>query len=69
LGLGSMEVVKSAPAMGVDHGERSIFLAKMKKHAHKRRVLQHIGKISGMVAVTIVHGRGARTFYSLARSR
>jgi len=52
-------VIKSASPVRVDHGKGRILLLEMEKHRREHRVLQDVGKIPGMIGVTVVHRRAA----------
>ena len=52
-----MKIISARPRMGVDDAEGLFLGAQMDEHAGEHRVLQHIGEISGVEAVTVIHGR------------
>jgi hypothetical protein len=43
--------------MAVHHRKARIFLLQMQKDRHQRDVLDHIGEISRMIAVAVIHGQ------------
>ena len=55
LRLSSSDVIDATPCMGIDHREGLVLFAQMQKHGNQCRVLQHIGEISGVVNVAVVH--------------
>ena len=43
--------------MGVDDAEGLFLGAQMNEHAGEHRVLEHIGEITGVETVAVIHGR------------
>jgi hypothetical protein len=43
--------------MGIYHRERLVFFAQVQKHRNQSGVFQHIGEVSGVIGVPIVHAR------------
>ena len=54
-GRAAAQIVEPAPGMAVDHGKGGILLAKMQQDRHQRDMLDHIGEISRMIAVAVIH--------------
>ena len=54
-GLQSRKIVAPSAGVRVDHAERSRLLFHVRQHARQHDVLDHIGKISGVIIVAIVH--------------
>ncbi|MNL89078.1 hypothetical protein D3C87_2191890 [compost metagenome] len=58
--------------MGVDDAERRFLGRQVQEDARQDGVLQHIGEVSGMEAVSVIHGAVLRAFaaeVSAARRR
>ena len=44
--------------MGVEHGERAVFLGQMAHKRNQHRVFEHVGVVAGMEGVAITeHGK------------
>lgn len=50
------EIAKSGPGMGVDDAEGCLFLLESLGKECKHGVLDDVGKVAGMVSMTIIHG-------------
>ena len=54
---GGGEIVKAGARMRIEEPEGRRFFPQMRYHARQDRVLDDLGKISGVIGVTIIHGR------------
>src|SRR6185437_2731589 len=49
------KIVESAPGVAVDHRERLVFFGQMGQRRDQRQMLDHIGEISRVIGVSVVH--------------
>ena len=58
LGVVAVEPVQAGSGVGVEHGERAVFLGQMAHKRNQHRVFEHVGVVAGMEGVAITeHGK------------
>jgi hypothetical protein len=57
VGIVAVQTVQPGTGMGVEHGDRAVFLGQVLQRGHQHQVLEHVGVVAGVKGVAITeHG-------------
>ena len=57
-GFDAIQVIAANARMGIDHRKGGVLLFQMGQNQGQQGMLDHIGEVSGMIGVAVVHGGG-----------